>query len=119
MKIYFERTGGFMGRSICTTVDTNQIPPEQALSLLEKIDTAAFFDLPESPDAGLESAPGSADQLCYKVTVEVAGVSHTVETSDMHVPEQLQPLLNELNQYSRQISQPAGDLFVDSQNDSH
>jgi hypothetical protein len=104
MKIYFERSGGLMGRSVSTTVDTNQITPEQALSLLEKIDDAEFFDLPELPGAELESASGAADQLCYKVTVEVAGVRHTVETSDLSAPQQLQPLLQELSQYARQMN---------------
>lgn len=100
MKIYFERSGGFMGRNVATTVDTNQIPPEQALSLLNKVDNSDFFGLPESLSGGLESAAG-ADQLCYKVTVEVAGVQHTVETSDTGAPEQLQPLLDELSHLAR------------------
>lgn len=101
MKIYFERSGGFLGRSVSAVVDTNQIPPEQALSLLEKVEHAEFFDLPESPAAGLEGYQG-ADQLCYKVTVEVAGVQHTVETSDVNAPEELQPLLQELSQLARE-----------------
>lgn len=118
MKIYFERTGGFMGRTICTEVDTNQIPPEQALSFLEKLDDAQFFDLPETIDAGLEGTSGAADQLCYKVTVEVAGVQHTVETSDVSVPEQLQPLLKELTEYTRRSGQSAGGSLDDVSGDS-
>lgn len=107
MKIYFERSGGFTGRSVSTTVDTDQIPSEQALSLLEKVDDADFFDLPESPTAGLEGAL-MRDQLSYKVTVEVAGVEHTVETSDTNAPQQLQPLLRELSHYARELNRPAG-----------
>jgi hypothetical protein len=118
MKIYFERTGGFMGRTICTEVDTNQIPPEQALSILEKIDDAGFFDLPGTLDTGLESASGAADQLCYKVTVEVAGVQHTVETSDVNAPEQLQPLLKELTEYTRRSGQSSASASVDPSNSS-
>lgn len=117
MKIYFERTGGFMGRTICTEVDTNQIPPEQALSFLEKIDDAEFFDLPETVDVGLESTSGAADQLCYKVTVEVAGVQHTVETSDVDAPEQLQPLLKELTEYTRRSGQSGGSASADVSGD--
>ena len=71
MKIYFERSGGFLGRSVSTFVDTNQIPPEQALNLLVKVEDAEFFDLPEMPGAGLEST-AVPDALAYKVTVEVA-----------------------------------------------
>lgn len=106
MKIYFERTGGFTGRSVSTIVDTNRIPPEQALSFLEKVDNSDFFCLPESVTGGPESFTG-ADRLCYKVTVEVAGVKHTVETSDETVPQELEPLLRELNQYAHS---PAGSL---------
>jgi hypothetical protein len=114
MKIFFERSGGFMGRTVSTFVDTNHIPPEQALSILEKVEGAEFFDLPESPGAGLESAPGAADELCYKVTVEVAGVQHTVKTSELGAPQQLQPLLQELTRYARESNRPAGGL-IDSQ----
>jgi hypothetical protein len=105
MKIYFERSGGFTGRSFSTVVDTSQIPPEQALSLLEKVDDADFFDLPESTSAGLEGAL-IPDQLSYKVTVEVAGVEHTVETSETNAPQQLQPLLRELSHYAREANRP-------------
>lgn len=106
MKIYFERTGGFTGRSVSTVVDTNRIPPEQALSLLEKVDNSDFFCLPETVTGGPENLTG-VDRLCYKVTVEVAGVKHTVETSDENVPDELEPLLRELNQYAHS---PAGSL---------
>jgi len=101
MKIYFERSGGFVGREISTVVDTNEIPPEQALKILEILDDTDFFDLPQDPGHGLESAPGN-DQMCYRVTVEVAGFQHTVETSDTDAPPQLQPLLQELSQWARQ-----------------
>ncbi len=105
MKIYFERSGGFMGRSVSTFVDTNQIPPEQALNLLVKVEDAEFFDLPEMPGAGLESI-AIPDALSYKVTVEVAGVKHTVETSENNAPSRLQPLLQELDQLARQTPRP-------------
>jgi hypothetical protein len=108
MKIYFERSGGFMGRNVSTVVDTNQIPPERALSLLEKVEDADFFDLPEMPGALLESAP-VPDEMSYKVTVEVAGVQHTVETSDTSAPQQLQPLLQELSRYAREANRPAAE----------
>lgn len=104
MKIYFERSGGFMGLSVSTFVDTNQIPPEEALNLLVKVEDAEFFDLPEMPSVGLESAV-IPDALSYKVTVEVAGIKHTVETSENNAPPQLQPLLQELSQLARQKPQ--------------
>lgn len=109
MKIYFERTGGFTGQHISTMVDTNQIPPEQAVGLLEKLDEADFFCLPERTNSGLEGLSG-ADQLCYKITVEVAGVQRTVETSESGAPEELIPLLDELNQFARTAHRPSGNV---------
>ena len=100
MKIYYERSGGFMGRDVSTMVDTNQMPPEEALSLLEKVDDSDFFCLPQSMPGGMESLSGT-DQFCYKVTVEIAGVQHTVETLDQDTPHELQPLLDELGKLAR------------------
>lgn len=100
MKIYFERSGGFVGQQVSAVVDTNQLPPEDALSLLNKVDNADFFCLPENANEGLENAMG-VDRLCYKVTVEVAGVQHTIETSEENAPEELQPLLRELTNMAR------------------
>jgi hypothetical protein len=111
MIIYFERSGGFMGRSVSTTVDTNRIEPERALSLLEKIEDADFFDLPKSPGASIEGFQG-ADDFCYKVTVEVAGVQHTVETSENNAPEELQPLLQELSRLARESSQQPSEMLA-------
>lgn len=109
MKIYFERSGGFAGRNVSTVVDTNQIPPEQALSILEKVDNSDFFCLPHELSGGMEGMSG-ADHLSYKVTVEVAGVQHTVETSDEAAPQELQPLLDELTYLARNTAAPAPPL---------
>jgi hypothetical protein len=101
MKIYFERSGGFLGREISTTVDTTELPPELALQLLTIVEDTDFFTLPEPPASELESLPG-ADQMCYRVTVEVAGVQHTIEASDTSTPPELEPLIAELSRWARQ-----------------
>jgi hypothetical protein len=102
MKIYFERSGGFMGRTISTVVDTDAIPAEKALKLLELVDEIDFFDLTEESIQVSETSSAGADELCYRVTVEVAGVQHTVETSETAAPDELQPLLDELDHLARQ-----------------
>ena len=101
MKIYFERSGGFVGRQVSATVDTRELPPEKALRLLEAVEDADFFTLPETPLTGPENMPAN-DSLCYRVTVEVAGVQHTVETSDSGAPSRLDPLIDELSRWARQ-----------------
>ena len=101
MKIYFERSGGFVGRELSTSVDTNELPPEKALRLLEVLEDADFFTLPQTPIGGPENLVAT-DHLCYRVTVEVAGVQHTVETSDPSTPPRLEPLIDELSRWARQ-----------------
>lgn len=107
MKIYFERSGGFIGRELSTTVNTEEIPPERALRLLEIVEDTDFFSLPPSFNGALEGLMGG-DQMCYRVTVEVAGVQHTVETSDTGAPPNLQPLLQELSHLARQNNSGSG-----------
>ena len=101
MKIYFERSGGFLGREVSTTVDTTELPPEVALQLLSIVEDTNFFTLSQPPASGLESTSG-ADQMCYRVTVEVAGVQHTIEGSDTTTPPELEPLIEELSRWARQ-----------------
>ncbi len=107
MKIYFERSGGFLGREISTTVDTKELPPEIALQLLTIVEDTDFFTLPEPPASGLEGLSG-ADQMCYRVTVEVAGVRHTIEGSDSTTPPELEPLIEELSRWARQTERTNG-----------
>ena len=104
MKITFERSGGFVGRQLCTVVNTEEIAPEKALRLLEIVEDVDFSPLPESPNGSLEGFIGG-DQMSYKVTVEVAGVQHTVEASDTTAPPRLQPLISELSRWARQPEQ--------------
>ncbi len=34
MKVYFERSGGFVGRTVSVCLDTKELPPDEALRLL-------------------------------------------------------------------------------------
>ncbi|MBK7219593.1 MAG: hypothetical protein IPH95_21660 [Candidatus Promineofilum sp.] len=111
MKIYFERSGGFLGREVSTFVDTTELPPEKALRLLTIVEDTDFFTL-SPPVVGSESLSAS-DQMCYRVTVEVAGVQHTIEASDTTTPPELEPLIEELSRWARQTERAnsASDVF--------
>ncbi len=100
MKIYFERSGGFMGMNMATEVDTESLSPEEANQVEAMINTNSFFELP----AQLMSSIPGADQFKYKLTVEVAGRKKTVEIGDTAVPDILQPLLRRLTTMARSRS---------------
>ncbi len=96
MRIHFERSGGFLGTTLSTTVDTATLPPEEANELGELLQDTHFFELP----AYLANEKG-ADQMSYRLTVETATQSHTVVTTDEGAPEELQPLLRQLTLLAR------------------
>jgi len=91
-----ERSGGFMGRKVKTAVDTSALPAEEAHNLHEMVDETHFFELPPV----LEDGEG-VDRFQYKVTVETMERRHTVETSEIAAPLELQMLLRRLTLLAR------------------
>lgn len=98
-KIYFERSGGFSGISINTTVDMHSLPPDEADKIQGMIDNAkGFFYQPSK----LSPAPTqAADYFKYKITVQTEegegeGMQNTIETNDITMPSELRPLINYL-----------------------
>ncbi len=93
MLVQFERRGGFAGIRKDLKLDTESLPSEKAQQLLELINKADFFNLPEKfplPKKG-------ADYFQYRLTIETEGKKHTVEVSDPAAPATLLPLLQFLS----------------------
>ena len=90
MHIEFTRSGGFAGLRINRSFDTAAMAPEEAQELSGLIDSASFFELPET----LKSS--GADQLQYKITIEHEGKTHTVTADERAVPATLSPLVKRL-----------------------
>ena len=96
MKVYFERSGGFTGLHLQTTVDTADLPAEEAEEWEQTLTAAGFFNLPSS----LKVESG-ADAFVYKLTVVTAEQEHTALWSDEDAPEALRPLLRRLTVMAR------------------
>ena len=96
MRINFERSGGFAGMRITTTVDTQSLPADQASELNQLVASSGFFNLP----ATIPST-GGADQYTYTVTISDQGRQHTVVVKDGSIPPALQPLLQRLTGLAR------------------
>lgn len=99
MRIFFKRSGGFTGMQISTTIDTQELPPQESEQLYRFVEEASFFELPPSP-----SNPGGADQFSYSLTVVEGARQHTVEISDANAPDELRPLLRKLTQLARRAA---------------
>ena len=95
-KIYFERTGGFMGRKVSVTIDMDDLPDEQAELLDDLLDKANFFELP----ANL-TKPTMPDAFTYNITASSDERQHSVRVSDATAPDDLRPLLEELSRQAR------------------
>ncbi len=99
MRLHFERTGGFMGRTISLDLDLNDLSPPQAEVLRLLLDKANFLGLEEETPA---SDP-ARDVFNYLIMVETDDIRHTVRTSDVDMPTALRPLIEELNQLARTL----------------
>ena len=65
-------------RSEPTTIDTEELPEDEARELERLIEAAGFFELPETA-----SPPrGAADYLRYTISVTTPERSHTVQLTD-------------------------------------
>ncbi len=98
MRIHFERSGGFMGMPVQTTIDTSTLPDDEAQALHDMLDAARFFQLPED----LTATGSGADQFQYKLMVEREDQDpHTVHLGDASAPPEMQPLLRKLTMMAR------------------
>jgi hypothetical protein len=96
MKIEFERSGGFMGRTVSLSLDLDELPADQAQALRLLIDNADFFNLPAD-----SASPPVPDAFTYTITVTADERTHTVHASDTSAPESLRPLLMDLSARAR------------------
>jgi hypothetical protein len=92
MHIEFTRSGGFAGMRLVTSVDTEQLPSEQVLTLDKLISDAGFFELPER----LAPAAPAPDRFEYHLTVDSAEKTHSIVVNEAAAPDSLRPLLNYL-----------------------
>jgi hypothetical protein len=99
MRVRFEMEGGFVylapGEPL--TVDTDDLPAEEAGELERLIGAAHFFDLPETtpPPAG------AADYFRYTISVTGSEGSHTVVLTDPIEDPDVQALVEYLEAKAR------------------
>jgi hypothetical protein len=97
VRVHFERSGGFGGLLLTVTIESDTLSVDEQQQLRRLIDEADFFNLP----AELSDSSGAVDQFVYKVVVESADRSHSVQTTEAAAPTTLQPLLDWLTRAAR------------------
>ncbi len=96
MQVYFERSGGFMGLHLQTTVDTDDLPPGEAAQWEQTLASARFYTLPSAL-----AEDKRTDSFVYKLTVITPEQEHTALCTDDDAPEELRPLLRRLTIMAR------------------
>lgn len=90
--IRLRRTGGVAGIVTEATVDTADLDPAEADSVLAAL---AGADL-DTHAAAAPPPPGPPDTFRYDLEVRMGSATRTVELSDREIPAQLRPLVDEL-----------------------
>jgi hypothetical protein len=101
MRVQFKMEGGLAylpGLSRPSTMDTAQMPAEEAGELERLVNAAGFFNLP--PVVGAP-ARGAADYRQYTITVETPEGAHTVRVVEPVADPALQALVAYLRGRSR------------------
>ena len=104
LRITFERTGGFAGIVISTTINADELTSSEADELRRLIEKADFFNLP----AVIAPHEPHPDRFQYEVTVQDDGRLHTVMVSEEVMPENMRPLIRWLSEAARKGRKGAG-----------
>lgn len=94
--IRFERTGGFAGLQLSTTIDANNLEPPEVERLEKELQQAQFFELPPQI-----KAQGAIDQFIYLIDATWEDKHNTVEVGEAAAPEQLCSLIEHLESLLR------------------
>jgi hypothetical protein len=84
-------------RSLPRRINTGDLPPSEAKSLLSLVTAAGFFDLPDEVGA----PPGRPDQLVYTITVEDGAARKTIRAAPPLGNEALGALIARLRSMCR------------------
>ncbi|KAM3102112.1 protealysin inhibitor emfourin [Phormidesmis sp. 146-20] len=95
MKISFERSGGFAGLIMTTSIDTETLSPTEANQVCQMVEAADFFNLPTT------IAAPQPDRFHYQITIEERDRLHTIQIDESVMPDRLSPLIEWMTETAR------------------
>jgi hypothetical protein len=103
MKIHLERTGGFAGMIMSTTIDTKSLSSKEANELRDLIEKCHLFELSSESfqQDPSKTKKGAADYFTYKITVQNGDKEHSAECNDMNMQPIIKTLVNFLVKHSQ------------------
>jgi hypothetical protein len=102
MHIQFTAEGGiayFPGLNKPVSIDTAQLPPQEAAELERLVQAANFFDLPPA----IAPPSGAADYLQYTISIESGDRQHNVQVSNFVEDPTLLALVSRLKAKAKEF----------------
>ncbi len=90
-RIELARSGGLAGITVRSSLDTSQLPPEEAEAVEALVERADLGRLPAP-----EPRPGGADRFQYDLAVTRGEERHVVSVGETEVTPELRQLINEV-----------------------
>ena len=91
MKVFFERSGGFIGVPRRLSIDSDSDTPDTIEKLAHLVESSRFFDLPARFEETLHP-----DSFQYKIIIEDDDRRHSVTLDETSMPEEIKPLVKYL-----------------------
>jgi hypothetical protein len=88
MRVSLERSGGFTGRRVTSSLDTDELRAEQEAQALQALDALAA--------APMAAPAAAASQPRYRLTIDRSSGEQVVDVLESQVPDALRPLIAEL-----------------------
>jgi hypothetical protein len=93
VRIHYQRSGGFANIPAILELDSADLPPTKAKRLEQLVRRARFFEQPTKAARSLHAR----DECLYVLMIEDKQQSHTVETSDSALSEEIATLIEWLD----------------------
>jgi hypothetical protein len=95
LRIDFQRTGGFAGLSMGTSVDVGELPPEEGSKLQQLVESLERSGADDSPP------PGKPDRFQYEVTVTRGKESRRYCLAEQELSPEARELVKQLVERAR------------------
>jgi hypothetical protein len=96
LRIDFQRSGGFAGLTMGTTVDTSELPPEDAQVFERLVECLEKSGVGDAPPAG------RPDRFQYELTITRGDDSHRYELAEQDLTPEARELVSLLVERARQ-----------------
>ncbi|MBW4443100.1 MAG: hypothetical protein KME10_18045 [Plectolyngbya sp. WJT66-NPBG17] len=88
MRVTLEQSGGFAGLMITKAINAQELSPSETQELEQLVKDSNFFQL-----TSISEASPQPDRFGYTLSVEMNGLTHSIELSETNMPEKARSLI--------------------------